>query len=946
MTSSKLLATALAGLLGAAVIGACADDAPADVIPESDAGIPIVPDSGAPDTGTDTGSPDAGPAKCGNGKIETGETCDDSNTTPGDGCSATCIIESAFEGDTCPGKPVALKAIGSSLTATVTGTTKGAFNHYGSACGGGSAPDVVYTFTPPSSGKATIKLTAGYSAIVSARSTCATATSEIKCSDLPAASGGETTMELPVFAGTPVSVIVDGYAGSTGDFTLDIAVSAAVCGNGIAELPETCDDGNKAAGDGCSATCTLEAGGVLDTCPGQPFFLTGAAGAPRKISFSGNLKTKSADSQGATGCYFHGGNNVVYAIKSDIAGAMKASLTTGYAKASLHARTDCASNSNQVGCSMALEPGVAKLDLPIAANQWMYLFVDSDDDGGPYTLDVSVTPASCGNDVLDGNEQCDDGNAVSGDGCSPTCTLEPLAGMDTCPGHAVTLAAQADGSRTAVVSGTTTGLANDVVPCQAIASATAPDAIFAVTPDIDGSLQLDLDAAFQATVSLIDRCSAPLGERSTVLACSQASWVAPLGQEGPWVIDGFGSGPKRVRAPVIAGKTYWVVVDGSVSSSTTAGSGSFEVRMKLTGATCGNGIVEGTETCDDGGTDSNDGCSSTCQLEPATVRDTCANADDVAFTDNGGGVWSANVKSGNVNLKADQNFGSSKTQAGVCWARGRDAFFKVTAPVAGVLRATVKTTSFDAILGLRSGACSMTTVPTSCSNDGPKGVDERVSTVVAAGEVVYLVVDTPLLDVVGCTDPISATFAPDCAKLEEYGRFALDVKIEPSGCGDGFFVPTPTEECDDGNKTAGDGCSATCKIEAKPNADVCPGTPLTLSGAGSTRAGTITLSTATLNANYTGACGGSAKDGVIDVVAPISGQLVAKVRNMPNATIYARSTCNDPSTEFLKTSGSTCPSVVHDVVTFSVTAGSHYFLFVDGLDGATGVPTVDVSVGP
>ena len=32
----------------------------------------------------------------------------------------------------------------------------------------------------------------------------------------------------------------------------------AVCGNGIAEAPEQCDDGNLLDGDGCSATCTLE----------------------------------------------------------------------------------------------------------------------------------------------------------------------------------------------------------------------------------------------------------------------------------------------------------------------------------------------------------------------------------------------------------------------------------------------------------------------------------------------------------------------------------------------------------------------------------------------------------------------------------------------------------------------------------------------------------------
>ena len=37
-----------------------------------------------------------------------------------------------------------------------------------------------------------------------------------------------------------------------------VVVVAAVCGNGIREEHETCDDGNQLAGDGCSASCTSE----------------------------------------------------------------------------------------------------------------------------------------------------------------------------------------------------------------------------------------------------------------------------------------------------------------------------------------------------------------------------------------------------------------------------------------------------------------------------------------------------------------------------------------------------------------------------------------------------------------------------------------------------------------------------------------------------------------
>ena len=37
----------------------------------------------------------------------------------------------------------------------------------------------------------------------------------------------------------------------------------AVCGNGIVEAGETCDDGNTTSGDCCDATCHIEPGGSV-----------------------------------------------------------------------------------------------------------------------------------------------------------------------------------------------------------------------------------------------------------------------------------------------------------------------------------------------------------------------------------------------------------------------------------------------------------------------------------------------------------------------------------------------------------------------------------------------------------------------------------------------------------------------------------------------------------
>jgi cysteine-rich repeat protein len=45
-------------------------------------------------------------------------------------------------------------------------------------------------------------------------------------------------------------------------------LAAAVCPNGIVEPPETCDDGNLVAGDGCSPLCLLEVPNLPPSCTG------------------------------------------------------------------------------------------------------------------------------------------------------------------------------------------------------------------------------------------------------------------------------------------------------------------------------------------------------------------------------------------------------------------------------------------------------------------------------------------------------------------------------------------------------------------------------------------------------------------------------------------------------------------------------------------------------
>lgn len=910
---------------GAIMLAACAVSTDETTNPlEGDAAadgastIVDVDSATSPEAGTESGTEEAG-STCGNGELDTGEACDDGNRQSNDGCSAACTVESALEGDICPGATIALTGQGARLHGTVNGSTAPAFNHYGSACGGGSGRDMVYAFTPPSSGKAIVTLTADFPAIVSSRTTCEDAASEGSCADITVPTGGATTLEVSSFANQPVYLIVDGYGGSSGTFTLDVDVSTAVCGNGIAEAPEDCDDGNLVAGDGCSSTCNFETNGVSNNCPGQPFVLTGAPGAVRKISFAGDTLLGGGVTLNPAGCFYGSGKNVVYAIKSDVTGSVSADAITGYGRANLSARTDCFGNDYQLACTQIETPGAIHVDFPVTANQWFFVSVDGDTSyGGPYTLNVAVTPATCGNHVLDGAEQCDDGNGVAGDGCAADCTLEPFTDADACPGHPVALTKQDDDAYTGVVSGTTKGMASNFKGCASYAA--SADTVYSVRPSVDGYLEATVKGQFNAVVGLLKSCT---GNQTTDAASAMdCSFKLDLNTV-PYTLTGLGTVAKSVGAPVAANTTYYLFIDSSNATGFPA-SGPYELNVKVTPATCGNGRIEGTETCDDGNQLTNDGCDAECHVEPITSRSTCANAEAITLAPLGGGSYGASLARGTTNLLANANFTSSPVDP--CQAPGKNAFFSVTAPAAGVLHATARSSAFDVVLGIRRPGCALTGTPAMCASASAKGSAETLDLAVATGETVYVVVDGK-----------DAT---------EAGPFLLDVSFAPPSCGDAFFTPTVNEECDDGNSIDGDGCSATCKLEAGiTGVDVCPGYTLALTGTGDApRKGTVTFGTANLTSDYVGACGGNAQDGVVRVVPKISGTLTAKAHSMANVTVYARSVCNDTTTEFPKTNQALCAGVVQDTVVFGVEADQEYFIFVDGLDGATGVPTLDVTV--
>ncbi|MFN0064581.1 MAG: lectin-like protein [Myxococcaceae bacterium] len=228
------------------------------------------------------------PPACGNGLTSGSETCDDGNTTNGDGCSATCAVEYGF---TCSG-------------ATMPGTCTGSTNCQNRLRGGLGASEYVYCGVVNQTWAQASTFCQGYGAgwelttigsdtennfvynlwsadgnrgtsmFHGCRDTTADADPNLNwlwLSNGTSCRGGGAAYQNwgpgEPNNGNPAQGCGSFWTGVPYQWD-DLICTATVpfvcegpstCGNGVrAPGSEGCDDGNTTNGDGCSSTCTIE----------------------------------------------------------------------------------------------------------------------------------------------------------------------------------------------------------------------------------------------------------------------------------------------------------------------------------------------------------------------------------------------------------------------------------------------------------------------------------------------------------------------------------------------------------------------------------------------------------------------------------------------------------------------------------------------------------------
>ena len=213
---------------------------------------------------------------CGNGIVEPGESCDDGGTAPGDGCDSSCALE---DGGACVSAGDCQSGLCASNTCVASNICGNLTLEAGEGCDGGATCTVGCKLVVGQACNTTIPgATLGSSCdsgvcdttestpACEAVGVCGNGVLDVGegCDDGARANGDGCDDLCRIENSSPCTV---GASCASGTCSAGTCVSLNVCGNGILEVGEGCD-----GGAGCTVGCKLVVGETCNTsAPGETF---------------------------------------------------------------------------------------------------------------------------------------------------------------------------------------------------------------------------------------------------------------------------------------------------------------------------------------------------------------------------------------------------------------------------------------------------------------------------------------------------------------------------------------------------------------------------------------------------------------------------------------------------------------------------------------------------
>ncbi|MFH2005549.1 MAG: DUF4215 domain-containing protein [bacterium] len=550
--------------------------------------------------------------------------------------------------------------------------------------------------------------------------------------------------------------------------------------------------------------------------------------------------------------------------------------------------------------------------------------------------DDGASGADCGNGVLEGDEECDDGNNLNGDGCTGFCLLEggPVCGNG-------------------IIEGTEACDDGNSTPGDGCAA----DCTLEVAPGCGNGVVEVNEECDDGNLTACDGCSATCDTE----ACGNGLTECDEECDDGNAVNGDGCSSLCVTEVVLCGNGTVDAGEECDDGNTTDGDGCAADCTLEVAPGCGNGVLEAGEDCDDGDTVDCDGCSATCAFEVCGNNITeCAEECDDGNTTNGDGC-AADCTLESVCGDGTQEGLEECDDGNLTDCDGCSASCTIEVCGNGTRECAEQcddgnTTDGDGCQGnCMNPVCGDGIVDTgeTCDDGNTSNTDACLNTCVPAS----------------CGDGYVQATVEDCDGngAGTPGETATcDSDCTTAVCGDGTVNTTAGEACDDGNATDCDGCRNNCTVPACGNgvvecAEECDDGNLT-SGDGCDSSCATEGPVCTQDFELT--CGdtdswnnnGTGSTDVIDsypceptwtesgpeyaywFTAPGSGDVTLALSNMTA----------DLDVFVISDSGGTCMPASctdsgDDGLTFTATAGETYYIVVDGYQGAISNYTLDLT---